>query len=38
MSQFKNNTDFTLFYSDTDSIDIEKPLPSNKFFIANFML
>lgn len=27
MSQFKNNPDFTLYYSDTDSIDINKPLP-----------
>ena len=26
MSQFKNNTLFTLFYSDTDSIDIDSPL------------
>jgi DNA polymerase type B, organellar and viral len=26
MSQFKNNKDYTLFYSDTDSIDINKPL------------
>ena len=27
MSQFKNNPNFTLYYSDTDSIDIDKPLP-----------
>nr|QWO71388.1 DNA polymerase [Termitomyces sp. T70a] len=26
MSQFKNNPNFELFYSDTDSIDINKPL------------
>jgi DNA polymerase type B, organellar and viral len=26
MSQFKNRDDFTLFYTDTDSIDINKPL------------
>jgi hypothetical protein len=26
MSQFKNNNDFNLFYSDTDSIYIDKPL------------
>ena len=29
MSQFKNNSDYDLYYSDTDSIDINKPLPSN---------
>jgi DNA polymerase type B, organellar and viral len=28
MSQFKNNENFTLYYSDTDSIDINKLLPS----------
>jgi hypothetical protein len=28
MSQFKNNPEFTLYYSDTDSIDINKPLDS----------
>jgi len=27
MSQFKNNPDFNLYYSDTDSIYIDKPLP-----------
>jgi hypothetical protein len=27
MSQFKNNPDFILYYSDTDSIYINKPLP-----------
>lgn len=27
MSQFKNNPNFTLYYSDTDSIYINKPLP-----------
>lgn len=30
MSQFKNSPDFNLFYSDTDSIVIDKPLPQNK--------
>ena len=29
MSQFKNNSDFNLFYSDTDSIYIDKPLPKD---------
>jgi hypothetical protein len=29
MSQFKNNPDFNLFYSDTDSIYIDKPLPKD---------
>lgn len=29
MSQFKNNPDFKLYYSDTDSIVINKPLPDN---------
>jgi DNA polymerase elongation subunit (family B) len=28
MSQFKNNPNFILYYSDTDSIYINKPLPS----------
>ena len=28
MSQFKNNPKFTLYYTDTDSIFINKPLPS----------
>src|SRR6267142_1731253 len=27
MTQFKNNPDFILYYSDTDSIYIDKPLP-----------
>ena len=26
MTQFKNSKDFNLFYSDTDCIDIDKPL------------
>ena len=26
MSQFKNNPDFNLYYSDTDSVYIDKPL------------
>jgi len=30
MSQFKNSLDFNLFYSDTDSIVTNKPLPSDK--------
>lgn len=29
MSQFKNNPEFKLFYSDTDSIYINKPLPES---------
>jgi DNA polymerase type B, organellar and viral len=29
MTQFKNNPNFELYYSDTDSIDINKPLPNN---------
>jgi hypothetical protein len=29
MSQFKNNPNFNLYYSDTDSIDIDKPLPDD---------
>jgi hypothetical protein len=32
MSQFKNNPDFELYYSDTDSIDISKPL--NPFLVG----
>jgi hypothetical protein len=28
MSQFKNNPNFNLYYSDTDSIYINKPLPA----------
>lgn len=27
MSQFKNNSDYNLYYTDTDSIYIDKPLP-----------
>lgn len=30
MSQFKNKTDYTLYYSDTDSIIIDKQLPNDK--------
>jgi DNA polymerase elongation subunit (family B) len=29
MSQFKNNDNFELYYSDTDSIYIDKPLPES---------
>jgi DNA polymerase elongation subunit (family B) len=29
MSQFKNNPNFNLYYSDTDSIYIDKPLPDD---------
>lgn len=29
MSQFKNNSEYNLFYTDTDSIDIDKPLPDH---------
>jgi hypothetical protein len=29
MSQFKNNPNFNLYYSDTDSIYIDKPLPDH---------
>jgi hypothetical protein len=29
MSQFKNNLDYNLYYSDTDSIYIDKPLPKH---------
>jgi hypothetical protein len=29
MSQFKNSKDFILYYSDTDSIDIDRPLPDS---------
>jgi hypothetical protein len=36
MSQFKNNSDFILYYSDTDSIYINKPL--NESFISNTIL
>jgi hypothetical protein len=35
MSQFKNNPDFKLYYSDTDSIDIDKPL--NEKFIGKYL-
>lgn len=27
MSQFKNNSEFNLYYTDTDSIFIDRPLP-----------
>jgi hypothetical protein len=36
MSQFKNNPNFKLFYSDTDSIYIDKPLPD--YMISNTIL
>jgi hypothetical protein len=36
MSQFKNNPDFILYYTDTDSIYINKPLP--KEMISNTIL
>jgi hypothetical protein len=36
MSQFKNNPNFRLYYSDTDSIYIDRPLPDN--FISNTIL
>lgn len=29
MSQFKNNPDFTLYYTDTDSAYFDKPLPDH---------
>jgi hypothetical protein len=29
MTQFKNNSDFNLFYSDTDSVYTDKPLPDH---------
>jgi DNA polymerase elongation subunit (family B) len=29
MSQFKNNPNFNLYYSDTDSIYIDRPLPES---------
>ena len=29
MSQFKNNPDFNLFYTDTDSVYIDKPLSND---------
>jgi hypothetical protein len=33
MSQFKNNPNFNLFYNDTDSIYIDRPLP--KYLVDN---
>jgi DNA polymerase elongation subunit (family B) len=36
MSQFKNNLDYNLYYSDTDSIYIDKPLPDS--MISNTIL
>ncbi len=36
MSQFKNNPNFNLFYSDTDSIYIDRPLPDE--FISSTVL
>jgi hypothetical protein len=36
MSQFKNRNDFKLFYSDTDSIYIDKPLPDS--YVSNNIL
>lgn len=36
MSQFKNNPNFNLYYSDTDSIYIDKPLPDS--MISNTIL
>jgi DNA polymerase elongation subunit (family B) len=36
MSQFKNNPNFNLYYSDTDSIYIDKPLPDE--FISSTVL
>jgi DNA polymerase elongation subunit (family B) len=36
MSQFKNNLDFNLYYSDTDSIYIDKPL--SKSMISSTIL
>lgn len=30
MFQFKNNPNYNLYYSDTDSIVIDKPLPENQ--------
>ena len=35
MSQFKNNPKYTLFYTDTDSIIIDKPLESK--FIGDYL-
>jgi len=36
MSQFKNNSNYNLFYSDTDSIYIDKPL--NKTLVNSKVL
>jgi hypothetical protein len=36
MSQFKNNPDYTLYYTDTDSIYINKPLP--EYLVSNKIL
>ena len=36
MSQFKNNSNFTLYYTDTDSAYIDKPLP--KYMISDKIL
>jgi len=36
MSQFKNNPDFKLYYSDTDSAYIDRPLP--KHMVSNSIL
>jgi hypothetical protein len=36
MSQFKNNSEFNLYYSDTDSAFLNKPLP--KSMISNTIL
>jgi hypothetical protein len=36
MSQFKNNPNFILYYSDTDSIYIDRPLPDH--FISSTIL
>ena len=30
MSQYKNNPDYNIYYTDTDSIVIDKPLPDDK--------
>jgi hypothetical protein len=34
MSNFKNNPNFKLYYSDTDSIVIDKPLPRRGIFLS----
>lgn len=36
MSQFKNNLNYNLYYSDTDSIYIDKPLPDHLVSDKNF--